>query len=329
MTTLIAQPPAPADDLTRRELVKAMAAAFALSACGTERDPALPPAAAPARTVTDFFGNAVDIPAAPQRIVAADDTALGNLLDLGLRPVATAVNLLSVPTFLGRRVEGIEDISTADGIRVNIERLAALGPEVIFTIGADFAKEKYERLRTVAPTFAYAYGYASSEQIRTNMVELGRALGLEDRARGEVAKLDARVAAMRDRIARAGLSDQPVSVLRVGPDLYSIRHGSTESVLMAELGIARPANQRSIKDFATKLSFENIAAVDGYALYVYVDSKGGADYDRIRAKPLWGTLEAVRNGRVHVVESGVWNGISLPAAHAILDDIESTLLAGR
>lgn len=328
MTTLLAQPPAPADDLTRRELVEAMAAAVALRACGTERDPAPPPAAAPARTVTDFFGNAVDIPAAPQRIVAADDTALGNPLDLGLRPVATAANLLSVPTFLGHRVEGIEDISTADGIRVDIERLAALRPEGTFTIGATFAKDKYERLRTVAPTFGCGcgYGYGSSEQIRTNMVGLRRALGLEDRARGEVAKLDARVAAMRDRIAQAGLSDHPVSVQRGGPDFYSIRHGGTESVLMVERAIARPANQRWIKDFATKLSFENIAAVDGYALDVCVDSKGGATTTGSEPTRCGGRWRPCATG---VVGSGVWNGISLPAAHAILDDIESTLLAGR
>ena len=130
-------------------------------------------------------------------------------------------------------------------------------------------------------------------------------------------------------MASAGLADKPVTVLRVGPDFYSIRHGSTESVLLAELGIPRPPNQRSIEAFATKLSFENLEALDAYAMFVYVDTKGGTDYDRLRANPLWPSLEAVRAGRVYQVESGVWNGISLPAAHAILDDIESTLLAGR
>jgi iron complex transport system substrate-binding protein len=318
-------------DITRRQFGAGLAAALVLGACARDRTTAAPPppSGAPPRSVTDFFGNTVVIPAAPGRVVAADDTALGNLLDLGVRPVATAVNLLSVPTFLGRRTDGIEDISSTDGIRLNIERLAALRPDVIFTIGVEFNKEKYEKLRAVAPTFAYAYGYASSQQIRTNMTELGRALGLEQAAAGEVAKLDSRIARMKERVAAAGLTDKPVSVLRVGPDFYSIRHGSTESVLLAELGIPRPPNQRSIEAFATRLSFENLAALDAYALFVYVDTKGGSDYDRVRDNPLWSSLEAVRSGRVYQVESGVWNGISLPAAHAILDDVQSTLLAGR
>jgi iron complex transport system substrate-binding protein len=330
MPTLLADPPVGGDGITRREFTAGAAATLLLAACGRDRTAAPAPGSAAApRRVRDFFGTDVEIPAHPERIVAADDIALGNLLDLGVRPIATAVNLLSVPTFLGRRTDGIEDISVPDGIRLNVERLAALRPDVIFTIGVEFNREKYDALRAVAPTFGYAYGYASSQQIRTNMTELGRALGMEERAAAEVAKLDARVAHMRDRVAAAGLTYTPVSVLRVGPDFYSIRHGSTESVLLAELGIPRPLNQRSIEGFATRLSFENLAAVDAYALFVYVDTKGGPDYDRLRDNPLWPTLEVVRAGRVYQVESGVWNGISLPAAHAILDDIETTLLAGR
>lgn len=312
------------DDITRREFLTALVAVGLLSGCGRGRRDG---AATQTRLVQDFFGT-VEIPADPQRIVAADDTALGNLLDLGVRPVATAVNLLSVPEFLGGRLEGIEDISSPDEPRVNLERLAALEPDLIFTLGVEWNKDRYDLLSQVGPTFGYRYGYASSEQIRTNMTELGRALDREADAEAQVARLDDRVADMRARIADAGLHDKPVTVLRVGGGgFFSIRHGSTESVLMEELGITRPPNQRSIEDFATDLSQERLEDVDGYALYLYVDTDGQAEYEQLQANPLWATLDVVRNNRVFLVDSGVWNGISLPAAHAILDDIERTLLA--
>lgn len=276
------------------------------------------------RTLTDAFGS-VEVPATPERVVAADDIALGNMLALGVRPVAASVNLLSVPDFLGD-LEGIEDISTNDELNVNLERLAALEPDLILSIGVDFGREKCETLREVAPTYCYRYGYATSDEIRTNMLDLGQALGMEEAAEAEVAELDARVAELRARIAAAGLDDEPVSVLRLGPDFFSIRHGSTESVLMDELGMTRPPNQRSIEDFATDLSLERLEAIDGHALYVYVDTEGEGELEQLRTNPLWEGLDVVQNDRVFLVESGVWNGISLPAAHAILDDIERTLL---
>ncbi|MEM8708999.1 MAG: iron-siderophore ABC transporter substrate-binding protein, partial [Actinomycetota bacterium] len=62
------------------------------------------------------------------------------------------------------------------------------------------------------------------------------------------------------------------------------------------------------------------------AIYLYVDDPDDApEYDAILASPLWQTLDAVQNGRVHLVDGGVWNGISIPAAHLILDDLEATL----
>lgn len=74
------------------------------------------------------------------------------------------------------------------------------------------------------------------------------------------------------------------------------------------------------------MSLENLADVDAYALYVYVDSNVGDEEERLRSNPLWELLDVVANNRVFTVDSGVWNGISLPAAHAILDDLEGTLL---
>jgi iron complex transport system substrate-binding protein len=280
------------------------------------------------RIVTDFFGNDVEIPATPTRIVAADDIALANLLDLGVTPIGTAVNRNSVPDFLGERLAGIEDVSAANDVGVNLEALAALHPDVIFTVGVDWYEDSYEAVRPIAPTFAYEYGYASGEQIRTNMTELGRALGMEDAAAREVQRLDDHVAELRARVEELGIAGEPVSVLRVFSDGgLSLRHGSPESVLLDEIGISRPPNQRSIEDFATDVSLENLDQVDAYAIYVYVDDTADTSaYDDMIASPLWQTLDAVQNDRIYLVDGGVWNGISLAAGHEILNDIEATLL---
>lgn len=67
------------DDATRREFLTLMAAAGLLSACGRGSEQATSTTTQPARRVRDFFGNDVAVPATTDRIVAADDIALGNL----------------------------------------------------------------------------------------------------------------------------------------------------------------------------------------------------------------------------------------------------------
>jgi iron complex transport system substrate-binding protein len=338
----------------RRALVTVIASALLLLACGDDdtadaaptdtamlSSSAQPPddgtdadshtdeadAGGTAVSVTDFFGVEVVVPADPERIIAADDTALGNLLALGVRPVATSVNERSVPEFLGAELDGIEDIGNDSELGLNVERMLALDPELVVALGAEWAQERCDQLRQAMTTFCYEYGYATMDQVRRNLTHVAEALGLEDRGTDVVDELVARVADLAARIEAAGLSDDPVSIVRVLPDGYSVRFGTVPSALMRDLGISRPANQQDHEEFAFDLSLENVDQIDGYGIFAYVDTDAGESMRALEENPLWAQLDAVQSGNVWVVDSGVWNGISVPAAHAILDDIEATFVA--
>ncbi|MEM8707457.1 MAG: ABC transporter substrate-binding protein [Actinomycetota bacterium] len=278
--------------------------------------------------VVDAFDNEVMVPAVPARVFAGDDTSLANMLALGVRPIAMAVNQNAVPDFLAEQLDGITDLSAEGGFRVNFEALAALEPDLIVGPGTTLLQLQYGVASEIAPTYAYRYGYASSDEIRTNLTDVARLFGLEARADEIIAELDARIADLSARLAASENPDVTVSVLRIFADGFglSLRHGTTESVLMNEIGIQRPANQQSIEGFATEITLETLGDVDADVIYLYVDDPDDApEYDAILASPLWQTLDAVQNGRVHLVDGGVWNGISIPAAHLILDDLEATL----
>ncbi|MEM9519325.1 MAG: ABC transporter substrate-binding protein [Actinomycetota bacterium] len=278
--------------------------------------------------VIDAFGNEVTIPASPQRVFAGDDTSLANLLSLGVRPAGMAVNQNAVPDFLAEQLDGIEDLSVEGGLRVNVEGLAALAPDLIIGPGTTLLQVQYGLVSEIAPTYAYEYGYASSEEIRTNLTDVARLFGLENRADEIVAALDARVADLAGRLAASDDPDITVSVLRIFADGFglSLRHGTTESVLMQEIGIQRPANQQSIEAFATEITMETLNEAAADVIYLYVDDPTDtSEYDAILESPLWQTLEAVQNDRVFLVDGGIWNGISIAAAHLILDDLEATL----
>lgn len=164
--------------------------------------------------------------------------------------------------------------------------------------------------------------------MRTNLTDVARLFGLEDRADEIIADLDDRIADLGERLAASERADETVSVVRIFRDGsgISLRHGTTESVLMAEVGVVRPENQQSIEAFATDLSLESLQLADADTIYVYLDDPDDpAVYDEMIDSALWQTLAAVQNDRVFVVDGGVWNGISITAANLILDDLEQTL----
>lgn len=136
------------DDLTRREFVVAGAALAVLVGVGCGNDDAKEQAASSTRTIDSNRGP-VEVPINPQRIVAIDRIALDTALALGLKPIAAAPPA-SETSYLGDLVNGIETISTPDGI--NFERIAALEPDLILGIDDPFYDDMYGPLANIAPT---------------------------------------------------------------------------------------------------------------------------------------------------------------------------------
>jgi iron complex transport system substrate-binding protein len=281
------------------------------------------------RLLADSYGVEVELPERAERVITTQDTTLANVLALGVRPVATAINPMSIPAFLRDQIDGIENIAIDDEPGINLERLVALEPDLVLALGGPFWEERCEQIRAAAPpTYCYSFGYATMDELRTNMTDVGRALGIEDAAQEKVDELDGRVAALAARVADEALGDRPVSVLRVFNGSFWVICSGVESALLRELGIARPAGQQQPPESCShEMSLENTAELDAYGIYVFVDTDQQATMEQLESNPLWQQLEAVRNDRVWLVEGGTWNGSSLPAAHGMLDDIEATFLS--
>lgn len=212
------------------------------------------------RTIEDYFGE-VEIPVDPQWVVAGDDISLGNLLTLGVTPVAASVNPHSVPHHLAERMEGVVNVRGGD--EINWEQVLAQDPDLFITFAGSeddpWNKEKYDTAAEAVPTFGYVYNYVRLEEIKRNFTEVARALNKEYEAEARLAKLDERIAELAGRVEEAGLTDRPVSVLRIGENgFYSIRIGTSESIAFRALGIAQPKGQQDPDDFSIEVSEENL-----------------------------------------------------------------------
>lgn len=205
------------------------------------------------RIVDDYFGP-VEVPANPQRVVAESSIELGNMIALGLKPIGAGVNLNSLPGYLADQMEGVVDLTTEEGI--DLEKALELKPDLILA-GSGSAtdpwnKEACDLYRAGLPaTFCYAYGYTYEEEIKKNLTEIAGALNVEEKAGEVIAAFDARVAELRTRVEAAGLTDKPVSVVRLSAGgNYSIRIGTTESIAFRALGIPQPEGQQNPDDFS-------------------------------------------------------------------------------
>lgn len=314
--------------ISRREvIVGSIAATFAVSTSGSAQDGSATPAAT--REVVDKLGP-VTVPASPQRVIAEGNSTLGNMIALGVTPIGALVNTNSLPTFMTGKVDGIVEVNGDGGI--DLEKALALDPDLIIAIwgsgGRDWNLENVQRYKQAVATYAYEQSYVYEEDIKQNVVQVAVALGVEDRADAILKEYDDRVADLRQHVLDVGFDDKPVTVVRVFDDgTYSIRIGTSESIIFRAIGIPQPEGQRNPEDFSLELSLEHLDMLnDAYAVIIYIDDNSKTKPEDIIDDPIWQSTTPVQENRVIFVNSGVWNSIEILGAFAIMDDIESLLL---
>lgn len=233
----------------------------------------------------------------PRRVVSLSFNGHDFLLALGVVPVA-------LRHWYGDKPHGVWDWAQAalgdaeplvlEG-EINIERIAALRPDLIVGIWSGMSADEYRLLSRIAPTIAprAEHGdYGTPWQVMT--LTLGRALGREARARELVAGIEARF----ERIAAA----HPQWQGRTATVAWAVRPGAYTSRdvrgrLMQALGFEIPAHiDEMAGENAAYLSIsqENLPLLDADVL-IWLDD--GQAIDAIRDLALRPQLRAYREGR--------------------------------
>lgn len=272
-----------------------------------------------ARDVTHAMGT-TEVPDDPQRVIVLTNEGTEALLALGVTPIG-AVNSWNGDPWWDHIAEAMADAEPlGTESAVNLELIAALEPDLILG-NKQRHEEIHPQLSAIAPTVL-------SERLRgdwkVNFRLYAEALGLTDRAEEVIAEYDARVddlgAALGDAL------EEEVSVIRFLPGQIRIYQlDSFSGVVLKDLGFRRPAIQ-NVDDFAIRTGKESIPDMDGDRIFYFTYETGNGEGDALRdevlADPLWQSLSAVRDGRVHAVDDGIWNTAGgVLAAQEMLTDI--------
>lgn len=272
-------------------------------------------------TITHDKGT-TEIKAKPQRIVALDNSLVEAVAALD-RPLVGGIGSYrdqkGFPAYLGDAVKDTKDVGPLDS--PNLEQILALKPDLIIsaTVRHDAL---YDQLSKIAPTvFVKTTGPVWKDNIKV----VGKALGEEQKATEKLAAYEARAKKIGDAInAKAG--NPTVSIVRFVDGPTRIYLPKTFSgIVLADMGIARPENQRDPEKFNIEISEEQIGQADADYIFVTSFSGGGDRKAKFLANPLWQRLKAVTNQHVYDVADEMWmTSVSLQGAQVILDDMART-----
>ncbi len=288
-----------------------LAALLLVAACAPIATPGAAPAQEPAadaeaesRTVAHALGESV-IPADPQRIVAlGEDWLLADLIALGVKPVASTVNVVDAVT--GINAAALEGIELWTSQNVSLETLIAANPDLIIGLQYFVETAGYDVLSQIAPVVVIAPAGITEQYAAT-----AAALGLEAQAAEDVAAYEARLAEVAAELGDA-VPTVSVATIYPGASLAAWVDGPAVAVPTALVGLGvelHPGPEEVEEAGATAgrafLSLEQLPLFDGDILILLQSSGVEGEEEsiaQVQGDPLWSLLPAVQAGNVHVID---------------------------
>ncbi|MCI9858786.1 siderophore ABC transporter substrate-binding protein [Microbacterium proteolyticum] len=278
-----------------------LVAALALAGCSSgAAAPAQDAAAATTVTVEDNHGS-IEVPVAPERVVALDNTTFETLSEWGVTLAAAPKPLMYDlwPSLSG----GDEVLDAGLHREPNIENILAAEPDLI--VGGYRFRDIYDQLKEIQPATIETSprdGEEHASELKRQTTILGQVFGKNDEAAQLSSDLDAAIA---DAKAAYDPSQSVMGLITSGGKIAYAAPGEGRGVgvLFPTLGLT-PALERSAEDAShgDDISVEAIAAANPEWLFVLDrDAMFGED-GYVSAKELVENAEALKN--VPAVQKG-------------------------
>ncbi|WP_187976300.1 ABC transporter substrate-binding protein [Mycetocola sp. JXN-3] len=302
------------------------ALALALAACSTSAPGGEDASASAATRSVSTANGSVKIPAHPKRIVSIHSFSTESLLDFGITPVGVEdAGAEYVPQRYLKRWEPIEKV--VQGGKVNLEKIAALKPDLIIGVDVPYLRDVYPKLEAIAPTVfapfdekstwatypAYTADYINAEPKLTELKKR-----YDDRIAEVSKKYADQLAKTKWDIIQGGFDDGNYWI-------YSDKTqvGTVLSALGAKFASATagtPAGQNQ------SVSYERTDLLSDADAIVYYENNDGTPANNIAklfALPGYQELPAVKAG-LSIGTQDFLSG-SYSDSLGIIDSIESTL----
>lgn len=271
------------------------------------------------RNIQHAMGDTV-VAGTPIKVVTLFQGATDAALALGVKPTGAVEAWIEQPwyNYIRDQMEGVVNLGSEN--QPNLEEIAALKPDVIIASKTRH-EEIYSQLSGIAPTVMTEEVHIWKESLALTAESLNKQKEEQaflQRWEGEVADFKEK---MGDKLK------MEVGILDFRADHARIVHTGFSALVLDELGITRPMEQKG-EEWGVKLvSKENIPHMDADILFDQTSTSRDDGRLDLRKEwtehPLWKNLRAVQNNRVYEVDTAVWNNGSGPlAAEQMLIDLK-------
>ncbi|MFD8541775.1 ABC transporter substrate-binding protein [Streptomyces rubrogriseus] len=302
--------------------------ALLLTGCGDDGGDSAGGNAAGTRQVTDATGRQVDVPAEPKKVVTLSEPTLDAALALGIEPVGATAGRgqKGVSAYLADKAGKAQVVATV--AEADMEKLAALQPDLILLDETTAVKGEAAKLESIAPTVVTA---KLNEDWKKAFTATADALNRKAEADEFLTGFDADVAATKAKLGdNAGAVVSVIRWQNKAPSAVGRGVGHVGATLTA-LGLERPKDQQGVgTGHSEPVSLEELSTIDGDWLFFGTlgeKADGEKAYAEARKVPNFSRLKAEQEGHVVVVQGSAWNSAGGPlAARIVLDDVTKALV---
>lgn len=271
----------------------------------TIEETAEPDASSATRTVTTLAGE-VEIPVNPQRIVLTYDDDVDHLMALGLKPVAAPLyqrtdNIDGYLPYLADQLQGVETFP----LSADFEPILAAQPDLI--IAGYHHREVLQELQKIAPTVYFEW----EVDWRNTHLEMGRVLGLEEKAQANVDAFNAEMEKTKAYLAET-IGDEPVAFIRVRQnqlELYGgAGTGSSASFILYDLLGLTPVEEAVTDVWGEPFSLESFTRFKAEHIFLNVqeNEENNALVDDFLSNTLYKNVPAIQKNHIYRVPTYPW-----------------------
>lgn len=250
-----------------------------------------------AREVTDDLGRHVIIPDRPKRVVSLAPSITEIIFALHREAILVGVTQFSdfPPEAKGFR-------SVGSYINLDLERIVALSPDLCLATKDGNPREVIERLASLKIP-VYVLDPRNLEAVMDTLLRIGDILGAHREAAVIVEMMRARIRRVISRVAKA--SHRPSVFFQIG--ITPIISVGTSTYIDELIRLAGGENVAKGPTAYPQFSEEQVVALAPEILIITSMARGGRFKQVKKSWEKWAQLPAVKNGRILVVDSNLFD----------------------